>query len=446
VQEPPTRYTDGEPAIAFKVVGEGGGLDVVGVPPVLSHVEHTWALQSSAEVATSLAALGRFIQYDRRNVGLSDPVATPYSLDDEVDDLIAVLDAAGVERAAFVAFLAGTPLAALAAARYPGRVVALVLDTPAARQTWAEDYSWAPTPEERQAVTAVERVRWGGGERIVQFAPDWAEEPGAKEWMGRLERLSASPTTMQKLMAYMNETDVRGVLPSIRTPTLVVRRRDDIALDRRHALYVTDRIDGAVLEEMDGRDSLYFAYRDEWLDLVGRFLTGRPPPKPPTRGLAALLFTDIVDSTATMARLGDERWRMLLEQHDAATYSAVTAAGGRIVKRLGDGLFARFDSAADATMAGQDCMNRVEPLGLQLRVGVHIGDCELVGDDLAGRTVHEAARIAALAGPGELLVSDAARGLLAGTDLHTTDRGLHPLKGLDGSYRLWSATPSGISV
>jgi class 3 adenylate cyclase len=254
-----------------------------------------------------------------------------------------------------------------------------------------------------------------------------------------MERLATSPATMQRLNSYMNDTDVRGVLPSIRAPTLVVRRRDDVNMDRRHSVYVAEHIEGAVLEELEGRDSVPWGYRsDEWVDLVGRFVAGRPPPAPPTRALATLLFTDIVDSTATLARVGDARWRELLERHDDAARVAVAEARGRIVKSLGDGMFARFDAVPAAVAAGRALMAEVRGLGVEVRAGVHVGDCELVGDDLAGRTVHEAARISALAGPGELVVSDAAHGLLAGAGLRTVDRGLHALKGFDEPYRVWT--------
>ena len=177
---------------------------------------------------------------------------------------------------------------------------------------------------------------------------------------------------------------------------------------------------------------------DDAVDLIGRFVTGSPPPAPPTRGLATLLFTDIVDSTVTMARMGDARWRELLERHDAAARAAITGAGGRVVKSLGDGVFARFGSIPEAVTAGCGFIAQARDLGVAIRAGVHIGDCELVGDELAGRTVHEAARIAALAGAGELLISDAAHGLLAGAEIQTTDTGFHALKGFDEPYRLWT--------
>ena len=435
-----TRYTRGrDPDLAYQVVGEGGGIDIVGVGPLVSHVDHMWTYPTVARMLSRLAGLGRLICYDRRGVGLSDPSPGPYTVADEVDDLVAVMDAADVERAAVVSWVAGGPVACLLAAQHPARVGWLVLDTCTPRQTYAPDYAWAPTPEQRAERASQLRPVWGDGDFIAAFSPDWAAMPGARAWMGQMERLATSPATMQRLNGYMNDTDVRGVLPSIRAPTLVVRRRDDVNMDRRHSVYIAEHVDGAVLEELEGRDSVPWGHAgDEWADLVGRFVTGRPPPLPPTRALATLLFTDIVDSTATLARLGDAGWREILEHHDRAAHAAITAVGGRVVKSLGDGVFARLDAVPDAVQAGRTLIARARELGLEVRAGVHIGDCELVGDDLAGRTVHEAARIAALAGPGELVVSDAAHGLLPGAGVDTTDRGLHTLKGFDEPYRVWT--------
>lgn len=435
-----TCYTDGrDPALAYQVVGAGGGVDVVAIQPLVSHVEHTCTYPSVARVMTRLAGLGRLVHYDRRGVGLSDPSPGAYTIADEVDDVVAVMDAAGVERAAVVSWIGGGPVACLLAALYPERVGWLLLDTCVVRQMYARDYPWAPTEDERAAMFGKLRLVWGEGDFHAMFCPDWGAQPGARAWMGTLERLAASPATMRRLRDYMNATDVRAALPSIRAPTLVLRRRDDERIDRRHSVYVAQHIDGAQFEELEGRDAIPFGARvDDAVDLIGRFVTGSPPPAPPTRGLVTLLFTDIVDSTLTMARMGDARWRELLERHDAAANAAITGAGGRVIKSLGDGVFARFGSVPDAVAAGRAFIKEAAGLGVAVRAGVHIGDCELVGDDLAGRTVHEAARIAALAGPGELLVSDAAHGLLAGAQIETTDTGYHALKGFDEPYRLWT--------
>jgi class 3 adenylate cyclase len=435
-----TRYTGGrDPALAYQVVGSGGGVDVVAIQSLVSHVEYTWTYPSVARVVTRLAGLGRLVRYDRRGVGLSDPSPGPYTIADEVDDVVAVMDAAGVERAAVASWVGGGPVACLLAALYPERVGWLILDTCVVRPTYAPDYAWAPTPEQRAAMYEQIRPVWGEGDFVAMMNPDWAAQPGAREWMGTMERLAASPSTMRRLNDYMNDTDVRAALPSIRVPTLVLRRRDDERLDRRHSLYVAQHIDGAQLEELVGRDSMPWGVRvDDAVDLIGRFVTGSPPPAPPTRGLVTLLFTDIVDSTAIMARIGDARWRETLERHDAAAATVIEGAGGRVIKSLGDGVFARFGSVPEAVSAGRAFIEEGRDLGVAVRAGVHIGDCELVGEDLAGRTVHEAARIAALSGPGELLVSDAAHGLLAGAQIATTDTGFHALKGFDEPYRLWT--------
>ena len=438
-----TYYTDREPALAYEVIGSGGGVDVVAINPLMSHVEHSWTWPGLARGMTRLAGLGRLVWYDRCGVGLSDPRPGPYTIADEVDDVLAVMDAAGVARAAVVSWINGGPVACLLAALHPERVGWLVLDTCVVRPTYAPDYPWAPTVEQRAEMAREFRPVWGTGDFIAMTCPDWAAQPGAREWMGTMERLAASPGRMARLNEYINDTDVRAALPSIRAPTLVLRRRDDDQLDRRHSVYVAEHIDGAVLEELEGRDAAPWGSRaDETIDLIGRFVTGSPPPAPPTRGLTTLLFTDIVESTVTLARVGDARWRELLERHDATAKAVITAAGGHVVKSLGDGFFARFSSVPEAVSAGSDFIAQARDLGVTVRAGVHIGDCELVGDDLAGRTVHEAARIAALAGAGELLISDAARGLLAGAEIRTTDTGFHALKGFDERYRLWTVDPA----
>jgi class 3 adenylate cyclase len=435
-----TCYTDGrDPALAYQVAGPGGGVDVVAIQPPVSHVEHTCTYPSVARVMTRLAGLGRLIRFDRRSVGLSDPGPGAYTIADEVDDVVAVMDAAGVERAAVVSWTVGGPVACLLAALHPERVGWLILDTCVVRQTYAPDYPWAPTEDERAAMFAGSGLAWGEGDFHAMTCPDWAAQPGARAWMGTMERFAVGPATMRRLRDYMNATDVRAALPSIRAPTLVLRRRDDEHMDRRHSVFVAEHIEGAQFEELEGRDAIPFGARvDDAVDLIGRFVTGRPPPAPPTRGLVTLLFTDIVDSTAILARVGDTRWRETLERHDAAATAVINGAGGRVIKSLGDGVFARFGSVPDAVAAGHALIKEAAGLGVAVRAGVHIGDCELVGDDFAGRTVHEAARIAARAGPGELLVADAAHGLLAGSELRTTDTGFHALKGFEEPYRLWT--------
>lgn len=435
------RYTAGDPAIAYEVVGDGGGIDVLTIAPILTHLEISWEEPRLAAATSRLAGLGRIIRFDRRGCGMSDPATGAWTLADEVDDVIAVLDAAGAAQVAVVGWLAGGSLACLVAAAHPDRVRSLVLDTCSPRQTHDVDYTWAPTRAERDRFMGEIGQIYGTGERLARFAPTWAALPGARAWMARLERMTAGPGATRRLFVQLGDIDVRGVLPSIRAPTLVVRRRGDARIDRRHSLHAAEHIPNARLVETDGTDSMPWGdHADEWMDLVGEFIAGTAPPPLATRGLATLLFTDIVDSTATLERVGDTAWRTLLERHDAAATAAVGANGGRIVKLLGDGVFARFDAVPDAVAAAQRLLADTAGLGVDVRAGVHLGDCELVGEDLAGRTVHEAARIAALAGPGELLVSDAAHGLLPGAGIATTDRGRHVLKGFSGTTRLWAVT------
>ena len=443
-----TRYTRGrDPALAFEVNGDGGGIDVVLVGPLLTHVELVWEEPTLARLNGRLAALGRLLRYDRRGTGMSDASPGPWTLAEEVDDLVAVLDAAQIDRAAVISYAAGGPLACLLAATHPDRVGSLILDTCSARQTYDDDYVWAPTLDERAAMMAAALETWGEGDWIARFAPTWAADEAARAWMGRTERMAASPGAAFGLLDSVNDVDVRGVLPSIRAPTLVVRRSGEMMFDRRHSLYLIEHIAGARLVELKGQDALPWGDGgDAWVDLVGEFAAGAPPPASATRGLATLLFTDIVDSTATVDRVGDTEWRSMLERHDALASSAIIEAGGRVVKSLGDGVFARFDAVPDAVAAARRLVSEAAGIQVDVRAGVHLGDCEFVGDDLAGRTVHEAARVSALARAGEILLSDVAHGLLAGSDVETQDRGLHRLKGFKRPYRLWSIAPAAAST
>lgn len=436
-------YTrDREPALVYETIGGGGGgIDVVFVGPVLTHLELSREEPSVTRVVRRAAALGRVVRYDRRGCGMSDSFHGPYTLADEVDDLLAVLDAVGAERVALVGWLTGGALCCLFAATHPERVSALVLDTCSPRQTWDTDYEWAPTVEERDAIMAAAHDTWGTGIRIAALAPEWSADPAARAWMAKVERNASGPGDVRRLLATLNDVDVRAVLPSIRAPTIAIRRRDDQMLDRRHSEYIAAHVPGARLVEMNGRDAMPFGDgADEWVDLIGEFVTGAPPPVGADRALATLLFTDIVDSTATLERLGDAAWRLLLIEHDKLARRVVAEHRGRLVKSLGDGVFARFDAVPDAIAAAHRLLGEATALGVRLRAGVHLGDCEVVGDDLAGRTVHEAARISSLAAGGEVLVSDAAHGLLAGADLPSEDMGRHVLKGFEAPYRLWRVT------
>jgi class 3 adenylate cyclase/pimeloyl-ACP methyl ester carboxylesterase len=438
---PVTQYTDSDGAsIAYQVMGDGP-LDLMFLPGWISQVEQIWELPSLRRFFERLGAIGRVIQFDRRGTGLSDRVVGAHSLDQEVRDALAVLDAAGSERAALFTYLLGGLVGALLAAEHPERIGALIMYASVARTAWAPDYDWALTVEQREELVKQNVVAWGepSNEAIAVLAPSMVGDATLANWLARVQRLAASPGEARQLLASAIDLDVRDALPRIQVPTLVMARTGDRSWDLRHSHYLAQNIPGARYVEMEGVDSFPFIGDSEAiLEEVEEFLTGARQHEV-TRALRTVLFSDIVDSTARAAQLGDGRWRDLLARHHDDLRKELARFGGHEVKTVGDGVLATFggppSSALRCALAISDAATE---LGVRVRIGMHTGEVELTGDDVAGMAVHIAARVGGLAQPGEVLVSGTVFGTVVGGPFSFEDRGLHELKGVPGRWPLFA--------
>jgi class 3 adenylate cyclase len=439
---PVTRYVttrDGR-AIAYSVVGDGP-VDLLYVPQSISALEHVWDHPTVAAFFSRLASFSRLILFDRRGSGMSERIEEPAPLEEQIDDVHAVLDAAGSERCAVMAIYEGGPMALLFAASAPERVSSLVLYASFARACRGPGYEFAWSEEDRAAAMDAARAGWGDGIGLAsQFAPGHMHDRRLIEWLGRLQRLSMDPAYGRRSGAFHGRVDVRQVLPSIRVPTLILHRRDDTAIDPRHSAHLAEHIPEARLVWLEGRDSLPFLGDSEQVaGEVEEFLTGARAQPEADRVLATVLFTDISGSTERAAELGDQRWRSLLEQHDAAVRAQIARHRGREVKSTGDGFLATFDGPARAIRAARCITEDVAELGLDVRAGLHTGECEVIGGDVGGMAVHIAARVMAEARPREVLVSSTVRDLVVGSGLRFDERGEHELRGVPGPWRLWAA-------
>jgi class 3 adenylate cyclase len=435
---PRTRYArNGDVNIAYQVHGDGP-VDVVFVSAFISHADQVWEDPGLARFFRRLAGLGRLIVLDRRGTGMSDD--GPLDVEHELEDVTAVLDDAGSERAALLSYTAGGPLAALYAARFPERVSALVLYGCMLRPVGDDELPWVETAEERDRRFEGILARWGEGAFLDTLAPSCAGDPQLRSWLARLERLAASPGRLRRLTAAAAEIDVRPALPAIRVPTLVLHRTGDQLMDVRHSREYARRIPGARLVELPGVDSLPSAGdTDALLGEIEEFLTGGRRGGERERALLTVLFSDMVGSTARVAELGDKRWRDLLAVHDAEVRRTLRAFDGEVVQRIGDGFIAVFEGAPSrAVRCGAALCEAVTAHGVQVRVGLHTGECEIIDDDIGGMAVHIAARIGALAAPGEILVSGTTYGTVVGAGLGFEDRGEHELKGVPGRWPIFA--------
>jgi class 3 adenylate cyclase len=433
------RYAkSGDLHIAYAVQGEGP-LDMVWVPPWISHVEYLWAEPSLERFAERLTSFGRLITFDRRGSGLSDPFLGAPTLEQQMDDVLAVMDAAGSKRAAICGTLEGGPMAALFAATHPDRVSALVLYATFARATWAPDYDWAWTAEHRNEQMDELVEHWGEGLVASGVAPSMRGEPGFMEWAGRLERLAASPGTIRRIFDLIGAFDVRDVLQSIRVPTLVMHREQDSFIKVEHSRYIASKVPGARYVELEGEENMFSIGDSEALiGEIEEFLTGTRHEREPDRMLATVLFTDICDSTRRAAEMGDRGWRFILERHDALFRQALDRHRGREVKRTGDGFLATFDGPARAIRCAASVAEAMGSLGLQIRAGLHTGELEVMDGDLGGLAVHIASRVMGHAGPNEVLVSGTVKDLVVGSGIEFEDRGERELRGVPGEWRLYA--------
>jgi pimeloyl-ACP methyl ester carboxylesterase len=425
----------GDVNIAYQVVGDGP-LDLVLVSGFVSHLELDWEDRQSAHFLERLASFSRLIRFDKRGTGLSDRPGGLPDLETRMDDVRAVMDAAGSERAAIFGYSEGGPMSVLFAASYPARTTALVLyGTYAKRSDPTDDYPWALTWEERQGYAEEIEADWAWEADMRRMAPS-ADEAGAA-WWARRSKAAASPGAARDLIRMNSQIDVRDILPTVNVPTLVLHRTGDNDSRVEEGRYLAEHIRGARFVELAGNDHVPWIDADPVVDEIEEFLTGVRPLPEPDRMLMTLLFTDIVGSTERAASLGDRRWRELLDAHNAVVRREIARFRGREVDTAGDGFFATFDGPARAVRAAQAIRDGVRPLGLEIRAGVHIGECEIAGDAVRGIAVHTAARVAGQAGSGDVLVSTTVRDLVAGSGLEFDDRGVADLKGV-GELQLFA--------
>jgi pimeloyl-ACP methyl ester carboxylesterase len=439
---PSTRYAlSGDAHIAYQVFGEGD-VDLVFVPGFVSNIEHYWEMPGVPAILNRLGSFARVLMFDKRGTGLSDPVAGPPPLEQRMDDMQAVMDAAGVERAALFGISEGGPASVLFAATYPERTSSLVLYGSTPRFRTDADISWGATDEEMQYVLSEASTRWGEGALLAAFAPSMADDPAMEEVWGRFQRAGASPAMGCAVLAALFKIDVRDILHTIQVPTLILHRTGDLIAPVEGARLMAERIPNARYVEFEGNDHVPFTGDFEpVMDEMEEFLTGTRRPPQLDRVLATVMFTDIVNSTRQAAEAGDRGWRELLERHDELTRRQLDRFRGREVKTLGDGFLATFDGPARAIECACAITDGVRPIGLEVRAGLHTGECELAGEDVRGMAVNIGARIGAIAQPNEVLVSSTVKDLVVGADLEFDDRGEHELKGVPGTWRLFAASP-----
>ncbi len=430
---------NGDVHLAYMVVGEGP-VDLVWCTPGISNVEF-WDLPFLKELPERLSTFSRFITFDQRGTGLSDPLplqALP-TLEERVDDIRAVLDAAGSSRAAIIGQGHGGPTAMLFAGTYPERVSSLVLYGTYARWLRDDDYPAGMPIETTERFRARVCEVWGTGRSIEVFVPSLAGDAEARRQWARAERMGASMAAIDASMAIWTGTDVRDILPSIRVPTLVMQRAGDLQFRAGHSRYLADNIPGARLVELPGSDHFWIGDDAESIPAeIEEFVTGRRSEIPADRVLATVMFTDIVGSTAKASEVGDHTWKQLLDRHDEAVRRQLERYRGSAVKYTGDGVVATFDGPGRAITCACAIRDAVRGLGLEVRAGLHTGEIERRGDDVSGLGVHIAARVATLAEAGEVLVSSTVKDLVVGSGISFEDRGTHVLKGVPDEWRLLS--------
>jgi pimeloyl-ACP methyl ester carboxylesterase/class 3 adenylate cyclase len=442
ISMPETRYAkSGDTYIAYQVMGDGP-VDLVFVPGFMTHLDMQLEQPLYASFMARLASFCRLIRFDKRGTGLSDRLSAIPTLEERMDDVRAVMDAAGSTRAALLGYSEGGPMSIVFAATYPQRTSALILYGSFARHAWAPDNPWGMTDEQLAAALKSREETWGQGNSIDRFMPSLAGDEELRKLVGRTERASASPGSAQAIMRMNHGTDVRHVLPTIGVPTLVLHRTSDLAINVEHGRYLARHIKGAKYVELPGID--HGPWVGDANPLVGEIeslLTGRRREieAEGDRVLATILFTDIVGATSRLVELGDRRWKELLTQHHSLVRDQLARHRGREIDTAGDGFLAAFDGPARAVRCGRAIVDSVRKLGIHVRAGVHTGECEVIGEKLGGIAVHIGARIGALAAPDEVLVSRTVSDLVAGSGLRFQERGTHDLKGVPGSWQLLAA-------
>ena len=439
---PKTQYAQsGELSIAYQSIGAGPP-DILYIPGFVSNVELMWENPESVAMFERLAELGRFVFFDKRGTGCSDRTLGTGSAEDRMDDARAVADAAGIEKSVVIGRSEGGPLAILYATTFPERVQSLVLWGTFARSLWAPDYDIGFDVARTDGFISMIRERWGTG-RALDLFTGGSGDAGTLESLARFERQTASPGAAAAIMQHNVNMDVRHALGAVRVPTLVVHRTGDPIVPLAQGRYLAEHIADARLVELPGdfHAGSKPSDDDDVIDAISEFITGAPVQREVDvdRVLMTVLFTDIVDSTAHAASMGDKAWSALLEQHDTAAARAVEHHRGVVVKRTGDGLLATFDGPGREYAPLGEVRQAVQPLGIDVRAGLHTGEVERRADDVAGIGVHIGARVSALAGPGEVLVTSTVKDLVTGSELEFEDRGPRTLKGVPGDWHIWAA-------
>jgi class 3 adenylate cyclase len=432
--QPVTQYArSGDVHIAYQAFGEGP-TNLVIVPGFVSNIENYWEQPDLARLLTRMASGARVVTFDKRGTGMSDRVSELPGLDQRMDDLRAVMDAADMEQAAVLGISEGAPLSILFAATYPDRCRALVLYGGFSRFSY-----WFPTEDALAAFFSYVERAWGSGDSLQKFAPSRAGDAALQRWWGRNERLGASPAAVTALMRMNSQIDVSGILSAVRVPTLVIHRTEDKVVSVEGGRDLAAHIPGARLLEFPGTDHIFYVGEsaEAIAGAIEQFLTGSRAPVPVDRVLATVLFTDIVGSTEKAAQLGDRRWRDLLDDHHATIRRNLARFRGHEVKTTGDGFLATFDGPARGVRCACAIADEISPLGIEVRAGLHTGECEMIEDDVGGIAVHIGARIAALAGSGQVFVSGTVKDLVAGSGLRFRDRGETSLKGVPGEWRVF---------
>lgn len=436
---PETRYTkSGYLNIAYQVVGDGP-LDIVLVPGWVSNIDLFWEEPNFARFLRRLASFARVILFDKRGTGLSDRVTDSSTLEERMSDVRAVMDAVGSERAALVGYSEGGPMSALFAATYPERTVGLVMIGSYARMVRTEGYPYGYRQKQMDAFLEYVLEEWGTPLDLDRRAPSMRADPKFREWWARYLRSSASPQGGWAITRDASEIDIRHVLPTVNVPTLVIHATRDKTIRLASGRYLADNIPGATFVEIDTDDHLpWVDGSDVILDNIEEFLTGAKPVMEFDRVLATIMFTDIVGSTELAAKSGDRKWRGLLDAHHAAVRHELSAFQGREINTTGDGFVASFDGPARAIHCARAVRKAVQQIGVDLRIGLHTGECEMHGDDVSGLAVHIAARVSDLAPPGSVVTSRTVKDLVAGSGIVFNDFGTYQLKGVPDDWHLYS--------
>jgi pimeloyl-ACP methyl ester carboxylesterase/class 3 adenylate cyclase len=438
-----TRYArSGDLWIAYQVVGDGP-TDLLWAPGYMSHVEQNWTWPTYADLLERLASFSRLITFDRRGTGLSDRTLALGSFEEMLDDIRAVLDAAGSERAVLFGGAEGGPMCALFAATHPERTAGLILGASYARRRWAPDYPWGISDEARKRILDAYETRWGVDDSfgVRRMAPSLADDPRFRRWHAEACRFAGTPASARAWFDLTMQIDIRAVLPTIRVPTRVIHRTDDAVVPVEAGRYLAEHIPTATLVELPGSDHYPFSgSTHEFIDEVEEFVTGSRRSREPDRVLATVLFTDIVGSTERAAELGDARWKELLADHHRVVRAELDRSRGKEVRLTGDGIFATFDGPARAVHCACGIRDAVRGLGIEVRAGLHTGEIELADSGVEGIAVHIGARIAALAGPSEILTSSTVRDLVVGSGIEFAERGTHVLKGVPGEWQVQAVT------